>query len=682
MDVIKERLEGCGVVDELEKRGFDLEQQILGVQHNSKRIKIFAILVLIEEPAYIATFINHGIWDKELPLESGRHTELFSLWKEGHVDHFCQTQHSVLAPVLDFATTEGHYNFDQKIRMPFLDPLKWSQGGANGLVSVVRIHDKHQKWGPRSGPHPLYAIKRFHAGQIHEFYKEREALLRFSWPQPRHDNLIELLLSYEIGPDKFMVFPGANCNLEQFWKITPNKPTFSKRLIWIIQQCQGLADGLCKVHNYGDSQGRHGDIKSRNILFFEDSQNEPGRLVIADFTLMRFHSSNSDATETWIFNNTRTYRPPEVEAPHGTIVSPTFDTWTLGCVYLEFITWHLLGYDAVSEESFQMPDGQRYESFTTARKSDDDGFAPREDKFFYRRRKYWKNDVKWIKYLRENPDASLAVKDVLDLVEHHMLVISPTRRYDMQMVEKRLKNICRKCNKEAEYSRPDPRGSKKPAMIAPRWTEESSKYGRLDKAPNATFMSMNSRSNPDLEYLNRTLGGEFGHPGSQSLHQHVGVANGYLSPPSTGFASGGNTLRLRNRGSLSPKASLTSLSRDVVDVKIREHKHQPKPDEDITRPTSTEQSDGSFNTKMNNRRLLDTHQGSQKVRPRMKVILHTPGERCSNGGQRDGRTTYKSEEQLASWRERLFLPCRRWYQVLKAIVHAAFRRISNRLVVQ
>lgn len=150
IDVIKEKLEERCVIDELEKRGFDLEEQILGVQHNSKRIKILAILVLIEEPAYITNFIDHGIWDKELPLDSGRCAEFFTHWKEGHVDHFCQTQHSVLAPILDFTKTEGHYRFDQNTRMPFLDPLIWSEGGANGVVSVVRIHDQHQKWGSRS----------------------------------------------------------------------------------------------------------------------------------------------------------------------------------------------------------------------------------------------------------------------------------------------------------------------------------------------------------------------------------------------------------------------------------------------------------------------------------------------------------------------------------------------------
>ncbi|EQB55432.1 protein kinase [Colletotrichum gloeosporioides Cg-14] len=273
---------------------------------------------------------------------------------------------------------------------------------------------------------------------------------------------------------------------------------------------------------------------------------------------MRFHSSNSDATETWIFNNTRTYRPPEVEAPHGTIVSPKFDTWTLGCVYLEFITWHLLGSDAVSKASFES-DGQMYESFTTARKSDDDRFAPCEDKFFYRRRKYWKNDVKvnastknkpsyrqrqywnndvkvkssvkkWINCLRENPNASSAIKDVLDLVENHMLVISPVHRCAMRMVEKRLKSVLRKCTKNTKYSEPDLRGSTKTPMIAPRWTEKSSKYGSLDKVVNATFMSVDSQSNPDLEYINRKLGGGFQHPQSQSLHQLVEVAIGHLSP--------------------------------------------------------------------------------------------------------------------------------------------------------
>ncbi|KAH9241064.1 hypothetical protein K456DRAFT_1806554, partial [Colletotrichum gloeosporioides 23] len=453
--VVKEIIECARLNGELERQVFDIEELILGGQHGSKRTKIFATLVLIEEPAYITNFVKHHIWDDQLPLDP--HADFFHDWKEGHVESFCQRQYLVLAPVLDFTTTK-HCIFDRNVRMPFVNGLDWSkaQGGANGLVLMAAIHDRYQKWGAlHLGPHPLYAVKRFHTRQRDHFYKEREALVRFSRPEGRHEHLIHLLLSYEIGTKMFMIFPGAKYNLEEFWersKSTEELPRSPEILIWLIQQCKGLAAGLCKVHDYqGQSEGRHGDIKPKNILLFEDSQNALGRLVLADFTLMRFHTPNSIVTEAPEVSFSRTYRPPEVEGLTSTAVSPRYDTWTLGCVYLEFITWYLLGYNAVYEASFQAQDGQKYESFTTARMSDDDGSThPGDDKFF-RRKQHWKNDAKWMKRLRLNSHASPAARGLLGLVRNHMLVIIPNNRCSMKMVEERLDTILSHCNNNAEY---------------------------------------------------------------------------------------------------------------------------------------------------------------------------------------------------------------------------------------
>jgi serine/threonine protein kinase len=46
---------------------------------------------------------------------------------------------------------------------------------------------------------------------------------------------------------------------------------------------------------------------------------------------------------TKVVANTPTYRPPECEI-EGSIVSRAFDIWSLGCVFLEFITWYLGGW--------------------------------------------------------------------------------------------------------------------------------------------------------------------------------------------------------------------------------------------------------------------------------------------------------------------------------------------------
>lgn len=116
--------------------------------------------------------------------------------------------------------------------------------------------------------------------------------------------------------------------------------------------------------------------------------------MIADFTLMRFHS---DATTSLSYANqvgfSATYCPPEVDTCRGARVSQKYDIWTLGCVYLEFITWHLLGCDAVYRRLFRTADEKEFESFSTVRLTDDDKrYGMEEDKFF--------NSTRWVQVVK------------------------------------------------------------------------------------------------------------------------------------------------------------------------------------------------------------------------------------------------------------------------------------------
>ncbi|KIL90353.1 hypothetical protein FAVG1_06083 [Fusarium avenaceum] len=379
----------------------DVGKDICGKGKTQKRIKILTILSLMEQPQYIKDFLKHGVFDDQLPIRSA--AELFSDWRLPDADNFYNRQYVVLAPVLDF-TTMDHKSFSPGTPMPFLIPLEWNSEGRHGQVCKVKIHDQHQNWGHRfasKARDSCYALKRFHMEANGNFEGERQALIRFSGPKGKHDNLIELLLSYRIDDNQYLIFPWADGDLKEYWSRTQNDPTSLQHAQRLIGQCLGLAKGLCQVHHYHNSsrlhnagakalftrnrnRGRHGDIKPKNILYFADENGGPERLVIADFTLMRFHS---DATTSITYANqvgfSSTYRPPEVDKRMGPIVSQKYDIWTLGCVYLEFITWHLLGCDAVYRRSFRTADEKEFESFSTVRLTDDDKrHGMEEDKFF------------------------------------------------------------------------------------------------------------------------------------------------------------------------------------------------------------------------------------------------------------------------------------------------------------
>ncbi|RGP77017.1 kinase domain-containing [Fusarium longipes] len=339
------------------------------------RLKILATLIYIERTKTLDEFVTSNIWDGALPLP--RSSPVFSNWKGAWSREFVEGQYLFLPQMIDFD----------------LDPNE----GAHGVVTKVRIHQDYQKWGERTRCKDHYAVKRFTADAV-TFKQERDALIRFSHPHRGHKSLIQLLYSYELRSKKYLIFPCAEGDLEYHWASHRADPKSQNDLIWLLQECHGIASGLSKVHDHtswpvskqesgSQNKGRHGDIKPKNILFFRDEETSPGRLVVADFTLMRFHSSNADYTRIRNVGYSRTYRPPEMDGGGGIKVSQKYDIWTLGCVFLEFITWHLLGPDSIRPtkegcgRGFRAPDGNLREDFGTSRQRDDNTGC-RDDKFF------------------------------------------------------------------------------------------------------------------------------------------------------------------------------------------------------------------------------------------------------------------------------------------------------------
>jgi serine/threonine protein kinase len=220
------------------------------------------------------------------------------------------------------------------------------------------------------------------------FTRETEILKRLSRAPHTHPHLITLLAIYEQLGRCNLIFPHAECNLLQYWKVQEPTPDQDGRTaLWLAEQCQGLAEGLGRIHRYEtvsvtgllnpnsipvteihsiesiakdshnstapqDPQrlfGRHGDIKPENILWFADHSAAGGRgiLKITDFGISQFSLRTSKpASDCAPIANSPTYRPPECDL-NGTI-SASYDIWTLGCVYLEFVTWFFGGRDYVN----------------------------------------------------------------------------------------------------------------------------------------------------------------------------------------------------------------------------------------------------------------------------------------------------------------------------------------------
>lgn len=270
-----------------------------------------------------------------------------------------------------------------------------------------------------------------------------------------HRHLVKLLATYRYDNKYHLLCPFADANLRTYWM--GNFPTRDpKTYIWVLKEMAGLSSALHLIHDFKTGRppppdrthravshnrpdfdvqmnvdplealyGRHGDLKAENVLWSKDleSSDPMGTLQIADLGLGRFHRLESRSRQDpRTINGSPTYMPPELILQK--LVSRAYDIWSLGCIFLEFITWLLQGPDGLTE-------------FGNARMAlAQDGVF---DDIFYT---FFKPDVdhpypycevrgavtRWIQTLRQHYKSSQMVRDVLDLIEKRMLLVESKER--------------------------------------------------------------------------------------------------------------------------------------------------------------------------------------------------------------------------------------------------------------
>ena len=193
-------------------------------------------------------------------------------------------------------------------------------------------------------------------------------LKKFS--NPSHNHLISLLATYEQFGKFFLVFHWAEADLQRYWKDICPLPAVGletriwnmETVLWVAQQCKGIAHGVVQIHQYVTSSlkthhekelfGHHGDIKPENMLWFPGSDagdTTGGTLKISDFGLAEFNVRTVSMKPKSTFATSPPYRAPEVDLEGTGAIGRSYDMWTLGCLYLEFITWMFGGWDLVTE---------------------------------------------------------------------------------------------------------------------------------------------------------------------------------------------------------------------------------------------------------------------------------------------------------------------------------------------
>ncbi|KAK1723671.1 kinase-like domain-containing protein [Colletotrichum acutatum] len=443
---------------------------------------MFAILTILERVNEIIQFIDLNLSDYNLPFvpdanqpsldgqlfpknpPPGFANQIFGRhWTLRDWGAFERYQKTMRSPFFDIGPNDKernihHYELEPDTVLPFIKefPATSSDITSYSKVQRVQIHMHHHtmhKGVPDENP--FFAVKellpepddKMDTSREKNFRAEVRALAK-TVGLSSHDHVIKLLATWRKGDSWSMLFPWAISNLKDYWKRgePERSPEFVK---WISTQCRGLAEGLQKIHkspsdhaDHAQEYGIHGDIKPENILLFHSDSNPFGIMVISDFGYTRFHRRNT-RSNTPAAGYSPTHRAPELDLEK--FISRSYDMWTFGCVFLEFITWYLMGPEGIGE-------------FVGCRTADDTG-APigiKEDKFFIpsieengEKEATVKPSVNdWIDGLRRQPYCGGYFRDFLDLIVKDLLQPKPGKRESCANIAGQLRELEHRCKIE------------------------------------------------------------------------------------------------------------------------------------------------------------------------------------------------------------------------------------------
>jgi serine/threonine protein kinase len=303
------------------------------------------------------------------------------------------------------------------------------------------------------------AIKRLYSSNKIEFEKEVAILKALGSRTTKHLHLITLLATFKHHNKYHLIFPWADANLRKFWKDRPF-PNFDEvTFLWSLKQMTGIANALDSIHNIAKAYpppvdcpsnfveqkdakssnqrnktlyGRHGDIKPENILWFrriEESEDKMGVLQIADFGLGGFHGRDSRSKiDPNNVVSSPTYEPPECQLLKP--VSRAYDIWSVGCLYLEFITWLLMGAAKIDEFSNK--------HFFTITPDGNDAVV-RE------------GVVDWVQKLHEHERCSALIHNLLELIMKRVLIPNSQERMPAAELYEELNGLLEKAKEDKVY---------------------------------------------------------------------------------------------------------------------------------------------------------------------------------------------------------------------------------------
>ncbi|KAH8894593.1 kinase-like protein [Thozetella sp. PMI_491] len=366
----------------------------------------------------------------------------------GQVQCMHLTAHHVLPIVADLGRVD-------------LDPLSASFDEVDSIqrfpnrtnVRAVRLHRQHYEVGAPSlnVPGQPFAFKWVSTTERQRFVQELKLLNVMRQLNDKH--IIRLISALEVQRDGFyFIFHCATGTLNTLWRTRPDLVRQPTMQAWMARQCHALVGALAKVHgSYQQAHKqraiRHGDLKPANILWFAAGQDvEKSELVITDFSHAEFVDELQSGDAAYINKNALhprpSYQAPEDEARTVPVAGTAADIWTLGCTFLEFVTFYLAGWQGVDAE------------FPRARMTAEGAARVTSDAFysFADGKATVKPQVeRWVAKLRIQQGSSRYLRELLTITSEKMLQADPNRRARSEVLARELQSLRHRCDDDDTY---------------------------------------------------------------------------------------------------------------------------------------------------------------------------------------------------------------------------------------
>jgi serine/threonine protein kinase len=464
----------------------------LSEKHRGSR-KVIATLLLIGRGGDIGDLLlgepeGPELTDGDLPLRRGSGANIqsncgeklfvsFQTWEWGAIDMFLTTQWLFMEPAFKLNSATA-INIELSDSCPLAPLFISCEKVTKENFSQVDVYRGALSFDNPDNP-ACVAIKTFDQCRMKDFVKEKSNLETIQLNGIKNDRLVRHLGICEAIP--CIIFPWADSgDLGDFWQSKTSRadPDF----LWVLKEMVGLAHALEDLHRVNI---RHGDLKPANILCFQENGNMI--LKITDFGISRAHTKATDFRymKTITSASTKAYEGPE--AAHEYKLSRRYDSWSMGCIILEFVVWLLYDYSAL--ESFLHARDSEYHGYYRQRS----GSSPRNQKLKDKTELHPSVDEAMDCLLKDPRCVNTALEDIVKIVRKGLLQIEYKDRLEAAILHQKLQELFERAEMISSYLKSDadpPPARPEVFSLPPLFTSPQSTYGSTSQSTTQSIGTM------------------------------------------------------------------------------------------------------------------------------------------------------------------------------------------------